>query len=180
MTKLCQFVGFINFYCHLIPKCAQLVAPLDTKLPRKNKESTLTEEATEAFAQVNIAHAEVTLLAHHSKLDAPTSIKGPAELSVLFYSNTLTEHSPISQRSSSRHSIFGLVFLDAHLAVKHSHHFVEGLHFVILTDHKPLVYAVNWSASTYTPREICPSSVISEFQGRRKHSCRRTELRGCC
>ena len=49
--------------------------------------------------------------------------------------------------SETRYSTFDRELLAVYLVIKHFRHFVEGREFFVLTDHKPLTYAL-----TITPR----------------------------
>lgn len=49
------------------------------------------------------------------------------------------------------------------LALKHFRHFLEGREVFILTDHKPLTYAMKSASSAHTLLEIRQMSYISEF-----------------
>ena len=50
--------------------------------------------------------------------------------------------------AKTRHSTFDRELLAVYLAIKHFRHFLEGRLYV-LTDHKPLTYALNSCANVY-------------------------------
>ena len=50
-----------------------------------------------------------------------------------------------------------------YLAVKHFRHLLEGRHFHVLTDHKPLTFAFDHNLDKYTPRETRQLGYLSEF-----------------
>lgn len=47
--------------------------------------------------------------------------------------------------------------------------YLEGRQFFILTDHKPLTYALNSNSTSYTPRELRHLAYISEFTSDIRH-----------
>ena len=50
-----------------------------------------------------------------------------------------------------------------HLAVRHFRYFLEGRHFVIFTDHKPLTFAFSKASDAWSARQQRLLSAISEF-----------------
>lgn len=51
-----------------------------------------------------------------------------------------------------------------YLAVKHFRYFVEGRAFYILTDHKPLVYALHTRSDKHSPRQARHLDFIAQFR----------------
>ena len=163
--KLREFLGLINFYHRFIPGCADLLHPLNTLLASSNdgsKSLPWSEEATAAFATAKEALAKATLLSH-PKPEAPTNIVTDAsEMAVgaVLQQQIGNQWCPITYFSrklkpaETRYSTFDRELLAIYLAIKHFRHFVEGRTFHVLTDHKPLVYALSTHSDTYTPRQI--------------------------
>ncbi|BHF70375.1 hypothetical protein SprV_0301342500 [Sparganum proliferum] len=60
-------------------------------------------------------------------------------------------------------SVFGRELLAVYLSIRHFRHFLEGSEFVVLTDHKSLVFALTASPDRYSPREIRHVDFISQF-----------------
>ena len=76
LCKLREFFGLINSYHHFIPKCADILQPLNVYLSSatsNSKEMAWTEAAITAFMAIKEAVATATLLMY-PKLDAPTSV----------------------------------------------------------------------------------------------------------
>ncbi|EFA12902.2 Retrovirus-related Pol polyprotein from transposon opus-like Protein [Tribolium castaneum] len=73
-----------------------------------------------------------------------------------FFSKKLT---PAQQK----YSTYDRELLAIYSAVKALQHFLEGRHFVIYTDHKPLVYALTQKSDKATPRQARHLDYISQF-----------------
>ena len=65
--------------------------------------------------------------------------------------------------SETRYSTFDRELLAIYLAVKHFRHFVEGRSFHILTDHKPLTYALAARSDRYSPRQTRHLDFVSQY-----------------
>jgi transposase InsO family protein len=50
-----------------------------------------------------------------------------------------------------------------YLTIRHFHHRLEGREFFVLTDHKPLTYALHKSTTRHSPREIRHLDFIAQF-----------------
>ena len=61
------------------------------------------------------------------------------------------------------YSTFDRELLAVYLAIKHFHHFLEGRHFHVLTDHKPLTFALNTHSDCHSPCQACQLDYISQF-----------------
>ena len=53
--------------------------------------------------------------------------------------------------AETRYSTFDKELLAIYLAIKHFHHFLEGRHFHVLTDHKPLTHAISMPPDHHSP-----------------------------
>ncbi|CAI2738532.1 unnamed protein product, partial [Dicrocoelium dendriticum] len=67
------------------------------------------------------------------------------------------------QPAQVRYSTFGRELLAMYLVVKHFRHLLEGRRFILLTDHKPLVYAFRSASDRYSPRETRHLDYLSQF-----------------
>ena len=56
-----------------------------------------------------------------------------------------------------------------YLTVKHFRYFVEGCEFSVLTDHKPLTYALSGRPDRYSPRQSRHLDFISQFTSDIRH-----------
>ena len=67
------------------------------------------------------------------------------------------------RHAETRYSTFDRELLGVFLAVKHFSYFVEGREFYVLTDHKPLTYALSFRSGNRSPCQIRHLSYISQF-----------------
>ena len=178
--KLREFLGLINFYHRFLPNCAATLDPLNQLLKTSSeskKDLIWSEESTTAFNNIKQALANVSLLAH-PKLHAPTSIMTDASdkaVGAVLQQRIESEWCPISyfsrklRPSETRYSTFDRELLAVYLAIKHFRHFVEGREFFVLTDHKPLTYALAIHTDKYSPRQVRHLDYISQFTSDIRH-----------
>ena len=178
--KLREFLGLVNFYHRFVPSCAQTLQPLHDLLktaPKGTAPLTWTEPATIAFQAIKDALARATLLVHPQP-NAPTCILTDASSTAVgavlqqqiddtwcplaYFSRKLT---PAQQK----YSTFDRELLAMYLAVKHFHYFVEGRDFYIVTDHKPLTFALHSRATAHSPRQARQLDFISQFTSDIRH-----------
>ena len=174
LRGLREFLGMVNFYHRFIPNCAGLSQPLNQLLSSsKNTSCQLTwdEAATTAFHAIKQALADATLLVHPKPL-APTCIM--ADASEYAVGAVLQQYiddgwHPIAYFSKklrpaeTRYSTFDRELLAVYLSIKHFRYFVEGREFFVLSDHKPLTYALAVHTDKYTPRQTRHLDFISQF-----------------
>eukprot|EP00794_Sanderia_malayensis_P005080 gene5080-biopygen4141 len=73
------------------------------------------------------------------------------------------------QPAKVKYSTFGRELLGIYLTIKHFRHCLEGREFYILTDHKPLTYALSTSPDRYSPLETRHLDYISQFMADIRH-----------
>lgn len=171
-----KFIGMVNFYRRFLStEAAVIQSQLQTLLSgnKKNDKTVLkwTEQTIDAFKKCKQQLVNATLLAHPFQdaplilqVDASDSASGAVvhqlvkkELQPLgFYSKSFTE-------TQKKYSTYERELLAIYQSVKYFQHMLEGRPFVILTDHKPLIYAFNQSSSKASPRVIRQLSFISQF-----------------
>lgn len=172
--KLREFLGLINFYHRFIPKCANILQPLNDLLSAAKgacKEVCWNDTASEAFTAIKESLAKATLLMH-PKPNAPTSLTVDASdtaVGAVLEQHIEGEWKPISffskklKAPETRYSTFDRELLAIYLAIKHFRHFLEGRTFCIFTDHKPLTYALSAVTDRHTPRASRHLDYISQF-----------------
>ena len=70
---------------------------------------------------------------------------------------------PQADSCQTRYSTFDRELLAVYLAIKHFRHFLEGRTFHVLTDHKPLTYALHSRSDRHSPRQARQLDYISQF-----------------
>ncbi|KAL5480002.1 hypothetical protein EMCRGX_G023615 [Ephydatia muelleri] len=115
---------------------------------------------------------------YHPKPDAPTCIMADASdkaVGAVLQQRSEEDWFPISYFSrkltpaETRYSAFDRKLLAIYLAIRHFRHFVEGRQFHVLTDHKPLAYALSSDSAGYTPRQVHHLDYISQFTSDIRH-----------
>ena len=178
--KLREFLGLVNFYHRFIPKCADIMHPLNELLSTSKdskKAIVWNDKATAAFSDIKEALANASLLVH-PKPDAPTSIITDASdvaVGAVLQQRIGEIWCPIAYFSrklkppEKRYSTFDRELLAVYLAIKHFRHFVEGRTFHVLTDHRPLTFALATNSERHTPRQIRHLDYISQFTSDIRH-----------
>ena len=172
--KLRQFLGLINFYHRFIPGCARILQPLHLLLTGSTKSDRAlvwTPDAKAAFIAIKEALADATLLVH-PQADAPTCLITDASdvaVGAVLQQKINSVWSPIAffsrklQPAETRYSTFDRELLAVYLAIRHFRHFVEGRSFFVVTDHKPLTFALTNPSKQHSPRQIRHLDFVSQF-----------------
>ena len=139
----------------------------------KTNSQTLTwnDAALAAFKVTKEALANASLLSY-SKADAPTCLMTDAsdtavEAVLEQYVNSSWHPIPFFSRkmtpAETCYSTFDRELLAVYLAIKHFHHFLEDRHFHVLTNHKPLTFALKTLSDRHTLRQACQLDYILQF-----------------
>ena len=124
-----------------------------------------------AFTKIKDALADATLLVHPQP-DAPTYLitdGSDVAVGAVLQQKINSVWSPIAYFSrklkpaETRYSVFDRELLAVYLAVRHFRHFVDGRSFYIVTDHKPLTFALATQPKQHSPRQVCHLNYISQF-----------------
>ena len=175
--KLREFMGLVNFYHRFIPHCAELMQPLHALLANKTQTIAWNDAAVSSFNATKDALVKATLLSY-PKLDAPTCLMTDASDTAVgavlqqLVNGTWQPISFFSKKlcpAETRYSAFDRELLAVYLAIKHFRHFLEGRHFQVLTDHKPLTYALNARPERHSPRQARQLDYISQFTSAIRH-----------
>ena len=156
LRKLRECLGLINFYRRFIPHCATLLQPLTDLLSPKcniDNQFPLTGDTETAFLNNKAALAKATFLVHPSP-NAPYCLM--VDASKVAVGGVLHQcidgiWQPISffskrlKPAERKYSTFGRELLAVYLAIHHFRHNLEGRHFTVKTDHKPLTHALSAS-----------------------------------
>lgn len=175
IAELRRFLAMLNFYRRFIPHAAQTQAPLHELLKdsKKNDKRLVPWNNTleQAFDKCKYDLIHSATLAYHAphqqltlSVDASNIAIG-AVLNVLdndlsqplgFFSRKLTT-------AEQNYSTYDRELLAIFSAVRYFRHILQGQHFVIYTDHKPLTFAFTKTSSTESPRQMRQLDFISQF-----------------
>jgi hypothetical protein len=178
IKQLQQFLGMINFYRRFLPRIAATLQPLTDLLRGNPKTLEWTASAADAFAAVKAALVAAVPLSHPAPeatlalaVDASDShvgsilqlLENRAWRPLAFFSQKLTP-------TQVRYSTFDRELLAAYSSVRHFRVLQEGRKFRILTDHKPLVSAMNRVTPPWSNRQQRHLSFLAEFTSDLRHT----------
>ncbi len=140
-----------------IPHGAKFLQPLNTSLSQRFTTISWSAAAAEAFQQVKEVLASATLLAH-PKPDALTNIVTDASdtaVRAVLQQFIVGNWRPISklQSAETHYSMLDTELLVIYLVIKHFRHFMDGHTFHVITNHKPLTYALAACSDRHSPRQ---------------------------
>ena len=177
--QLRRFIGMVNFYRRFVPHCADLLSPLHDLLNSKQKNHSIvwTQATEEAFASIKQAVTSATLLVHPTVNASLSLVTDASDIGVgaVLHQVIDSQPQPLAffskklERTQQRYSTFDRELLAIYLAVRHFRHFLEGRCFHILTDHKPITFAMHTDSSRHSPRVQRQLSFISEFTADIRH-----------
>lgn len=182
IQELRRFLGIVNFYRSNLPHAAEYQLELNKYLhgAKKNDKRPVpwTEKGNEAFEKCKESIRSAVTLFHPSMtspLTLVTDCSNTCAGSVLqqkvdgkwqplgFFSKALSP----TQRN---YSTYDRELLAIYMSIKHFRHMVEGRDLTILTDHKPLTFALTKaSTNNDTPRRLRHLDFISQFCSEIKH-----------
>ena len=166
-----RFLGCINFYHRFLPGIAATLAPLHALTASVDKPKAVLSwepEHVSAFVNAKLALAESVRLSHpdpDSDVTLTTDAsdlavgavlaQGPNQEPLGFFSKKLSV-------SEMKYSAFDKELLAIYLAIRHFRPHLDGRHFPVFTDHRPLCGAIT-SSTERSPRQTRHLSFISEF-----------------
>ena len=172
--QLREFIGLVNFYRRFLPSCAAIMQPLNqllrTSPPPLSGRRRPPNKTKEALARA-------TLL-NHPKTNAPTCLMTDASdtaVGAVLQQYIDDSWQPIAffskgmKPAETRYSTFDRELLAIYLSIKQFRHFLEGRSFHILTDHKPLTYALNTRTDRHSPRQARHLDYIAQFTSDVRH-----------
>ena len=175
--QLREFLGLINFYHRFIPNCAAILEPLNAMLSpiqRVSKSSSgmmkphlLSLLSRKPWPMPHFFPTLNHMLRHALWLTRPDRAVGEVLQQQMGDGLQLIAYFSRKLRPpETRYSTFNRELLAVYLAIKHFHHFVERREFYVLTDHKPLTFALSTNSDKYTPRQV---RHLSQFTGDIRH-----------
>lgn len=180
VKELRRFLGIINFYRRHIKRAAEYQAPLTNLLHNKTKKNDNSEiqwspEADEAFENCKQSLVESCTLAYPST-DAILTLNCDASNdcigATLHQTTNLKVNQPLgffSKKLTStqkNYSTYDRELLALYAAVQHFRPLIEGRELIILTDHKPLIYAFTTKSNNTnkeSPRRVRQLDFIAQF-----------------
>lgn len=178
IKELQRFLGLLNYYRRNVKHAAHIQAPLNEMLKgNKNKNIQLewTEEQREVFEACKKQLADAALLAHpdpYAQLvlftDASNTAIG-ASLNQFKNSEETKEIEPLAffsaklSTAQQKWSTFDRELYAIYAAIRHFKHMLEGRHFTVFTDHRPLTYVFLQKADKYSPRQLRHLDYIGQF-----------------
>lgn len=175
VAELRRFLGMLNFYRENLTNAAKIQIPLNKYLHncKKNDKTKITwdDDSINAFNNCKNLLADAAILAHPAE-ELPLSLMtdcsdtcAGAVLNQLYNNNwrPLGYFSKALSDTQRKYSTFDRELLAIYMAVKHFRRLVEGRNFVVLTDHKPLTFALNKRTTNENPRRIRHLDFISQY-----------------
>lgn len=174
VRQLRRFLGMINFYRRFLPHSASIQAPLNALLAgnvKANHPVNISGDTLLAFNKCKESLANAALLAHpdcQAALALTTDASDVAMGAVLqqFKNNCWEPLAFFSRKLSSsqqKYSPYDRELLAIYESIKYFRHMLEARHFVVYTDHKPLIYAFTERKANCSPRQYRHLDYISQF-----------------
>ena len=167
--QLQRFMGMINFnfYHRFIPHGAELLHPLHALINPKSKAQDLNwdDSTSTAFLAAKQALANATLLVYPQS-NAPICVITDASdiaLGAVLQQYVNNSWQPISffskkmKSAETKYSTFDRELLAVYLAIRHFRYFLERRQFHVLTDHKPLTFALQTRSDRHSPTSGPPT-----------------------
>jgi transposase InsO family protein len=180
VKALRRFLGVLNFYRRFIKNAADMQAPLNNLLKdgvKGNEPVHWSSETDVAFESCRQSLAHATRLTHPKQnaelslyTDASDTAMGAALHQkgdngwepIAFFSKKLTS-------AQSKYSAYDKELLAVYQAIHHFRHWLEGRHFTVFTDHRPLTFAFQQKPEKCSPRQFRHLEFISQFTTDIKH-----------
>lgn len=170
-----RFLGLVNFYRRCLPKAASIQAPLfrliDGNIKRDTRPIAWTQETKDVFQNLKDSLSQATLLAHPDStlplsllIDASgTAIGGVLQQLHNGIQRPLGFFSKLLTAAQRKYSTYDRELLAVYSAVKYFRPMIEGRHFVIYSDQKPLSFAFSQSLDKASPRQARYLDYIGQF-----------------
>lgn len=176
-----RFLGMINFYRRFLPNASEEQAPLHQMLagPSVKGSTTLawTPQQLDTFERCKSSLSRMTLLSHPVR-NVPLALVCDASntaIGAVIQQRIEEDWQPLAffskkmNKAQTQYSAYDRELLAIYESVKHFRHMLEGRHFTIYTDHKPLTFAFQKKDRTCTPRQFNHLDLISQFSTDIRH-----------
>jgi hypothetical protein len=165
IRQLRRFLGIINFYRCFIPTAAKQLASLNDLLKESKNGKVVVpwnEGAEKVFEEIKLSLAKATMLVHPLS-GAPISIAVDAsdyaigsvlQQKIYDYWQPLSFFTKALSSPQRKYSAYDRELLAIYASVKRFKHWIEGHHFTIYTDNKPLTFAFSQKLEKCSPRQF--------------------------
>jgi RNase H-like domain found in reverse transcriptase/Reverse transcriptase (RNA-dependent DNA polymerase)/Integrase core domain/Integrase zinc binding domain len=177
--QLQTFLGMANFYRRFLPAAAQRLRPLTDALKGgQQAQLNWSADMEQSFiwckeklcSAAELAHPEpaaeiflaVDASATHVGAALQQAVAGQTPRPLAFFSAKLNA-------AQQKYSAFDRELLACYLAIRHFRWSLEGRSFYVLTDHKPLVFALHRLSDPWTARQQRHLSFIAEYTSDIRH-----------
>jgi RNase H-like domain found in reverse transcriptase/Reverse transcriptase (RNA-dependent DNA polymerase) len=179
VTQLKTYLGMINFYRRFFRNAAATLRPL-TEATRGGQKADLvwTADMQAVFvaskealwAATELAHPQqgatlslaVDALGTHVGAALQQHVEGVGERPLGFFSVKLDQ-------AQQKYSAFDRELLACYLAVRHFRWMLEGRQFHILSDHKPLTFALHCSSDAWSAQQQRHLTYVAEYTSDIRH-----------
>ena len=169
--KLQQFLGMINFYRKFLPSAAKVLLPLTNQLKSPSPSISRTPELESAFTSAKqLLTGATTLTFPNPKAElslstdaSNTHVGAVLEQTHRGVTEPLAFFSYKLSPAEAKYSTFDRELLAIIKALRHFRYNLEGKHFNVFTDHRPLVQALHRSTEAWSARQTRSLSYIAEF-----------------
>lgn len=169
--SLRRFLGIINFYRRFIPHAAEIQAPLFKMLTPRNTTLSWNEDLILSFEHCKQSLADATLLEHPDHESVLSLFTDASSLAVgaALQQFTNEQWKPLAffskglSTTQQRWPTLYRELLAIYLAIRHFRHSLEGRHFTIFSDHKPLSFLFEKANASLPPVQMNQLTFISQF-----------------
>ena len=179
-AELQRFLGMVNYYRRFLKSAAPVLKPLTdaTRGPGgRNTKIPWSAEMATAFGAAKTALANAAVLVHPSHtadislaVDASDShVGGVLQQLIGDTWQPLSFFSKKLSAAESRYSAFDRELLACVAAIRHFRFLLEGRKFHILSDHKPLSFALHRMSDPWSARQGRHLSYVAEYTSEIRH-----------
>lgn len=181
IKDLRRFLGLINFFRRFLPRVAHNQNHLNDYLKgsKRNDKTEIiwTDEAIQQFQNCKTLLSNATLLAH-PKPDAKLVLQVDASdfaIGGALFQNLNNDLQPLAffsrklTQPEKNYSAYDRELLAAYCSIKHFRYMLEAREFILVTDHKPLIYAFSQRSDKCSPRQRRQLDFISQFTTNIQH-----------